>query len=327
MKTFLDFEKEVKSNKLRNVYYFLVNDNYFITKASGLLREKLYGSRENKDNFFLKYADETSLEELIDLNNNFPSLFSTQKIIVLKKCEKYSRKLDELFEFVKNPDPDTFILMCFDRDFVKEKKIGKEIEFYDFSQLPDMKEWIRSEFSAYGKKISDDAIEYLEANMPLSFDYLHMEIEKLSSYNSGLTDEINKDFLIKFTGYDIEFTPNDLMKSILRNDTGKAVQILDNLLNKTGINEIYLVSIISNYYFDLLSFNLNKLNTDNYSVFNKYKIWGERVNFTKEYRNILNLKELEKAISLILEVDKKLKTSMLDSKVLLTSLTEELCNL
>jgi DNA polymerase III delta subunit len=134
--------------------------------------------------------------------------------------------------------------------------------------------------------------------------------------------------ILKFIGYENEFTPNDLMRAIIRNDSEKAVQILDNLINTSGINEIYLVSIISNYYFDLLSFKSGKFKgADNYSLFGKYKIWGDRLSFAKEYSNLLKISDLQKAISLILDLDTKLKTSMLDSKVLLTSLVEELSSM
>ncbi|HEY3251344.1 MAG TPA: DNA polymerase III subunit delta [Ignavibacteria bacterium] len=330
MKTFLDFEKEVNLGKTRNVYFLLTTDNYFVTKASELLREKLFGNKDSRDNFFLKYADETSIQELIDLTNNFASLFSSTKIIVLKRTEKYSRKIDELFEFVKIADPDSILLLCFDKEYASDKKLYKEYEFYDFTYLSDeaMKNWIQKEFSVYGKKINNEALEYLTANMPDSFDLFHKEIEKICTYDPDSTDEIDKKLILKFTGYENELTPNDLMKAIIRNDSVKAVQILDNLINKAGINEIYLVSVISNYYFDLLSFKSGKFRGyDNYSLYGKYKIWGERLDFAKEYSNLLKISDLEKAIALILDLDTKLKTSMLDSNVLLTSLVEELSSM
>jgi DNA polymerase III delta subunit len=163
---------------------------------------------------------------------------------------------------------------------------------------------------------------------PSSFDILSKEIQKISSYEPASGNAIDKDLLIKFTGYESDYTPNDLMRAIIRNDSVKSVQILDNLLHKTGLNEIYLVSIISNYYLDLLSFSSGKFKgSDSFSVFGKYKIWGERLNFAKEYGNILKLSELTKALFLLLELDKKLKTSMINSEILLTSLVEELCSL
>src|SRR4030095_2277956 len=330
MKTFIDFEKEITSGKIRNVYFILASDNYFITKASDLLKEKFFGSKDNRDNFFLRYADETPLQDLMDLTSNFASLFAANKIIVLKRTEKYSRKLDELFEFIKNPDPETTLLLCFDKDYILDKKLHKALDFYDFTILPDvaMKEWVKKEFSVYGKRINDEAIDYLFSNMPASFDLLHNEIEKICSYDPDSTAEIDRKLILKFTGYENELTPNDLMKAIIRNDSVKAVQILDNLINKAGINEIFLVSIISNYYFDLLSFKSGKFRGyDNYSLYGKYKLWGDRLNFAKEYSNLLEIKDLEKAISLILKLDTQLKTSMLDSNVLLTSLIEELSSM
>jgi DNA polymerase III subunit delta len=331
MKTFLDFEKEVKAGgKLRNVFFILSGDNYFINAASVLLREKLFGSKDSRENFFIKYADETSVQELRDLTNNYSSLFASSKIIILKRCEKYSRKLDELLEFLKTPDPDAYLLLCFDKEYVLDKKPDKNIEFYDFTELPgnDLKDWIRNKFKFYGKEIHDDAVEFMIDTFPGSFDVLNSEIDKITSYEPESSQAIDKELLLKFTGYEADFTPNELMRAIIRNDSVKAVQILDNLLHKAGLNEIYLVSIISNYYLDLLSVKSAKFRgNDSYSLFGKYKIWGERLNFAKEYSNIMDIKGIAKAIALLLDTDKKLKTSMLNSDILMTSLVEELSSL
>ena len=101
MLLFSDFEKEINSGKVRKIYYIEASDSYFISKAGELLREKLFGSKDTKENFFLKYADETPVDEVLELCNNFSSLFSANKIIILKRCEKYSRKLDSLLEYAK----------------------------------------------------------------------------------------------------------------------------------------------------------------------------------------------------------------------------------
>ena len=133
MPTYLDFEKEIKAGKVRSVYYVMALDNYFISRASAVLREKLFGSAENKENFFLRYGDESSVDEILDLCNNFSSLFSTAKVLVVKRCEKLFKKFSELEEYSNKPDKDTTLLLCFDKEFVIEKKINKNIAFYDFS--------------------------------------------------------------------------------------------------------------------------------------------------------------------------------------------------
>ena len=52
---------------------------------------------------------------------------------------------------------------------------------------------------------------------------------------------------------------------------------MDNLLNSKGVNEVYLLSIISAYYMDVMIFkskDAGKL--DSKALYSKYKIWGER---------------------------------------------------
>jgi DNA polymerase III delta subunit len=55
-------------------------------------------------------------------------------------------------------------------------------------------------------------------------------------------------------------------------------------------------------------------------------MWGDRVKFAKNYHKSVNIKSLEASIDQIIDTDKKLKTSMMDPKILMTSLVEELIN-
>ncbi len=330
MKTFLDFQTEVNAGKVGNVYFIAASDGYFVQKAGELLREKLFGSSENRDNFFLRYADDTPLEEFFGLCSNYSSLFSSKKIIVLKRCEKYSRKLSELREFVKNPELETFLVLAFDKDYVMEKKLDKDIEFYDFSDLPQrtLYEWVKKEFENRGIAIENDAIQELTSGIPASFDLLITEIEKISNHDfQNSRRVITKELILQFTGYDKEYTPDELIHSILNKDRKKAYTIIDNLLNSKGLNEIYLLSIISNYYMDLISFKTKGLESmDSRLLYQKYKLWGDRVKFAKNYHKSIDINSLERSFEKILNTDMKLKTSMLDSKILMTSLVEELIN-
>jgi len=330
MKTFLDFQTEIKAGKIRNVYFIAASDNYFLSKASELLREKIMGSGADKNNFFLKYADETPLQELFDLSSNFASLFSTQKIVVLKRCEKYSRKLPELFEFAKKPDPDTFLLLVFEKDYVLEKKPGKDIEFYDFSDLPQktLYQWVRDEFMQNKLEIDNAALELFITGLPQSFDLIANEIEKISNYDyKEGSRTVTKELILEFTGYDKEYSPEELLLSIVKKDHSKAFKILDNLLTSKNLNEVYLLSIISNQYMDIISFKTKGLDKmDNRTLYSKYKLWGDRVRFAQNYHKLLNINSLELSVEKILDTDKRLKTSMLNSKILMTSLVEELIN-
>ncbi len=326
MNTFPDFEKEISSGKVRNVYFIAASDNYFVSKAGELLRSKVLNG--SKENFFLKYADETSVEEIIDLCNNFSSLFSSQKVIILKRAEKFSRKMETLLAYTKKPDPDTTLLLVFDKDYVTEKKLAQSIDFYDFSEmLPKAYfEWLKSEFNSRGCTINDEELSLFASSVPQIFDLAINEIEKISNYDFGNKEKvITRDIILEFTGYEKEYSPEELVHSIIQKNHKRAQEILDYLINKGGVNEIYLLSIITNYYADLLTFKTKGFQRqDSGSIYGKYKLWGERAKFAKNFHSIISEKSLKYALTRILETDQKLKNTMLDSKILLASLIEDM---
>ncbi len=332
MRTFQDFQKEISAGKFRNAYLIAAVDNYFISKAAEILREKLFGSKDNKDNFFLKYADETPMQELFDIADSSASLFSSQKIVIIKRCEKYSRKLSELMEFSKKIDENSFILFCFDSQFVYEKKLNQDKSnvFYDFSNMPqrDLYDLVRNEFLKSGIRINNDALDLFLTSIPSSFDLINTEIEKISNYDFAKDEPvITKEIILEFTGYDREYTPEELMSCIVKKDRNRAFTVLNNLLNNKGLNEVYLLSLISNYYMDLISFKSRGVEAmDTIIIYQKYKMWGDRVKFAKNYHKLLNINSLEDSFKQIIDTDKKLKTSMIDPKILMTSLVEELIN-
>ncbi|MFI5211471.1 MAG: DNA polymerase III subunit delta, partial [Ignavibacteria bacterium] len=317
MKTFLEFQSEISSGKLSNVYYISANDNYFVSKAGDILREKLFGSVANKDNFFLRYADESSLQDINDLCSGFSSLFSSLKLVVVKRCEKYSRKLNELLELSKKTDKDTYLLLVFDQDFAAEKKLYETLDLYDFSELPQksLAEWVRNEFMQRKIDIDDNAIGKFIELVPDSFDMRLSEIEKISNYDfSGTESRITADLIQKFIGYDKDYSPEELIHNIINKDQSRSFRILDILLNTNGLNEIYLLSIISNYYMDLISYKAKGMeNLDSKTIYGKYKLWGDKAKFAKNYHKKVSVGSLERSFAMILDTDKKLKTSMLNS--------------
>jgi len=330
MRTFRDFQNEISSGRVRNAYYISAVDNYFISKAGEILREKLFGSKTNKDNFFLKYADETPLQELQDITGSFASLFASQKVVVVKRCEKYSRKMSDLMEFSKKIDENSFLLFCFDSAYVLEKKLYDNYDFFDFSDMPqrELYDWVRGEFEKSSIRINNDALDLFLTSIPASFDLINTEIEKISNYDfEGKEAVITKEIILEFTGYDTEYTPDELMRCIVRKERKQAFIVLNNLLNTNSLNEVYLLSLISNYYMDLISFKTTGLDLmDSRLIYQKYKMWGDRVKFAKNYHKLMNINGLHNSIQQIIDTDKKLKTSIMDPKILMTSLVEELIN-
>ena len=169
-------------------------------------------------------------------------------------------------------------------------------------------------------------------SVPGIFDLVENEVEKISSYceevSTGGEKIVTRDVIYKFIGYDTSYTPEDLMVSILKKDSRKSQEILENMIDKHGMNEIYLLTLISGYYTDLMSAKTKGFEHAGMNeIYSKYKIWGDRIGFVKNYRNEIEDDDFEVIFEKIIQTDQKLKTSMLDSKVLLTSLVEELAGI
>jgi DNA polymerase III delta subunit len=62
----------------------------------------------------------------------------------------------------------------------------------------------------------------------------------------------------------------------------------------------------------------------NRAFYMNYKIWGERINFVKNHQNFAKKLNFEQIFSKLIETDSKIKSSMIDPKVLLISLVQEI---
>lgn len=187
-------------------------------------------------------------------------------------------------------------------------------------------QWIRSQFEGFGCKIENEAIDLLVATLPQNFDLISSEIEKICTFEFDTQEKlVTKDIVNKAIGYDSQFTPEDLLTAIVQHDGSRSMAILENLLYGESINEIYLLSIISNYFMDLLSFKTKGVASMESGILaGKYKIWGERQRFARKYHNLIQENKLRYSLLRILETDQKLKSSMLDSKALMVSLVKDL---
>jgi DNA polymerase III delta subunit len=330
--TYLDFVKEVKADLLKQVYYISASDNYFLNKAGEMLRDKLSGSVSDRNNFFVRYADETNVDEIIDLCQNYTSLFSDKKIVIVKKCEKLSRKLDDIKAYEGNPDPGTFLLLVFDKEYVNDKKLDKQHSFYNFSDLPeeDYQIWVRREFETRNCKIKDEELILFITSVPRNFDLIENEVMKMSNYyDDGDEKEriISKEVILKFIGYESEFTPYELMDAIMRKDIKKSMEIMDFLLNKGSVSPVFLLSVINGYYMDLFAFKNRGLNEWSANSINKYPLWGDKLNIVRSFSKSLKLSQLEEAFEKLKETDLKLKSSMIEPNILFAALVERLVNL
>ncbi len=327
--TYFDTEKELTSGKIRKVYLISAFDDFladiFIKKIAAL---RFYKANEN---IFYRYADDVSFNDVAELCFNYTSFFAQEKLVIVKRCEKFSKELERIKDYIAKPDPDTILLLIFDKNFINEKKLYKDFEVADFSAYSqdELSVLLRNEFETRGMKIDNASLDLFISILPENLSIALNEIEKIYSFLIYNPDKVvNSEVILKLAGYEPELTPFELIKAILIKDRCKALTISDHLIDKSGFNEINLLYSLFNYYTDLLCFKSKNFDKYNRNVaYTKYRIWGaDRWEIGKSFANQIEVSEIEFAVDRIMQSDRRLKSSMLDSKVILTSLIEELSN-
>jgi DNA polymerase-3 subunit delta len=322
--TFADFKKEVLAGRVEPVYIVSLYDNYLLDEAGKLLRVTVFGSEDQRDNYFVRYGDEVKYDELLELCSDLPSLFSVKKIVVVKRAEKFGRNLSRLIAYKESPSEDTILLLGLDADYVNSNRLYKEQDVYDFCSLgdSDTSSWIREQFEKHGCSISEKEISLFRSSVLSGLAVMEQEIYKIASYagNGGI---VTGELILMSSGLERSFTPDDLMRAVVEKDAHGAIDILDHLLNKSAINEVYLLSLIMACFSDLLI--IKSVRRGSYAdLYKKYRLWKNRIEFAERYGGRIQLGQIRRIFELLVTADRQLKTTMIEPRTVVTALVENL---
>ncbi len=328
MKTFPDFKRDLSSSKSGNLFFISASEGYFISKAIRLLKEKLLNDVSSNDNFYHLYADSLDLSQLLDITSNSASLFSSTKIVVVRRCELLKKKLDTFLDEIKKAE-DTFLLLCFDSEFVIEKKLTARFNFYDFSSLQPNEyfDWAKNEFKENGYEPNDEFLNKYLSILPQHFDLVSNEIKKICTYliKSNITPENNSQLNdLIFREGSLGININELFKEVVKKNNYSAHKILNDLIEKESMSEIFIVSLLISFYSDLLIFKNKDVNVQSRDLYTRYQIWGERAKIANSLVNDMSVELVLSSLNNIQKADYLLKFTQISPGLIMVSLIESL---
>lgn len=328
MKTFPDFQRDLSSSKSGNLFFISASDGHFISKAIRLLKEKYLNDVSSNENFYHLYADSLDFSQLLDITSNSASLFSSTKTVVVRRCELLKRKLDTFLDEIKKAD-DTFLLLCFDSEFVIEKKLTERFSFYDFSSLQPNEyfQWAQSEFKENGYQPNDEFLNKFLSILPQHFDLVSNEIKKVCTYliKANITAENNSQLNdLIFREGSLGININELFKEVVKNNIYSAQKILNDLIEKESMSEIFIVSLLHSFYSDLLVFKNKEVNIQSRDLYSRYQIWGERSKIANSLVNDMSVERLLSSLSNTQKADYLLKFTQINPRLIMVALIESL---
>src|SRR5690554_6333453 len=288
------------SEKLKPVYLLYGEEAYLLDDFKEKFIKRFITDKVGDFNFTLLEETENFA---VNLKNqaNTPPFMGSRRYIITRTNEFFKVKKEEnqlLINLFKNfPDTTTLLIIVNGKingriKLVRElKKIGEIIEV-SAPRYADLDKWISDEFSKRGKSADRRVINLLEAAFSNKLQLLESEIEKICLYKGDEKEVSSKD-IRRIISKDRVVEDNfifELTDALVANKSGKAITVLNELLNNGAIPLQILSTIIWQIKLFLsvkvlkgkgenIQEIARKLNIHTYPV---KKSYGKTDNFTEE---------------------------------------------
>jgi len=238
----------IKRRSFDGAYYILGDDDYQKDDAVRQLVEAALepGTRDfNLDARRGLDIDPETLEVLLST----PPMMAERRVVVLREVnamKKESRRV--LDEYLKTPSPDLLLLMTAAAGSKADGALLTSSTRLQFDPLTGdrVPKWIAHTASAgFGVKISEPAIELLQAAVGSDLHQLAGELDKLASYVEGHGREIGEEDVVAVVGVRRGETQSDLLDAVADRNASRALELIPHVLAQTKTTGVSIVMALS----------------------------------------------------------------------------------
>jgi len=179
-----------KQEKIYPIYLLYGNENYLKEDISKKLRNRLIDPAYRELNYKVFYGEKLSINEVINDLKTLP-MISKHKLLVIKEAEKINKNDEtKLINYFDRPSLknnfSTLIIIYKEGKPNKElitaiKRVGIAVNF-SITDKSKLALWIKSKFRQSNKKITQEALFYLQSIVGSDLGRLFNEIEKIDIY-------------------------------------------------------------------------------------------------------------------------------------------------
>ncbi len=322
----------IRNGELAPAYFLYGEEVYLIDALITAISKKFLGKIDKEMNYYIRYAQDASLDDILALLAG-GGLFSDKKMVVLKDYQNMRNPNPEkLIKYLKKPDHNNCLVIVAGVDNIsqaKYKNIAQQSVTVNLLPLREneLNEFVRSEFEKYDKSVSRDAINTILYLVGEKINDLRTEIAQVANFFKD-KKEIGPGEIEKVVGVYVNQNVFELTQAIARKQMDRSLFILKNLLEKgesPGTIQFLLLRHIMMLW-KIRGFYQSGIREER-KIQEKLKIYPRQF---KEYiRELSNwqLKHLNKAIQLIHESDKALKSGNAKPEIIMDLLLMKLIEL
>lgn len=323
----------IKQEKTSPVYLLYGEENYLKEDILKKCRNRLLDSACRELNYKIFYGDKLTINEVINDLETLP-MISKHKLVVIKEAEKINKndekKLVNYFNKLSLGNKFSTLIIIY-----KEGRPGKELITAikrvgisaNFSNADKVKLplWIKSKFSQSNKKITQEALFYLQSIVSSDLARLFNEIEKIDIFTKN-QKIIEKEDVMMTIGGSESVNIFKVLDSIGDRDIENAVEGMVKL-NQSDLHHLSIFAMIYRQIKLILQTKLLLESGFNFKEVEKvlklpYFVVEKIIKQSKKY----TFKEIGKSYELLNIADLEFKDSQKEPKIILEELVVKIIN-
>ena len=333
-----DFNSQIKSKNFKRAYFIYGEEKYLVDYYTKLLTEKILCGNDNSFNLQNFSSPDLDINALDTAVEALP-LMVPLKCVRISDLDVEKEPADTIKKLkgIISDVPETTVLIIslpnLTLDLKRSSKWSAFIKFFEkygeVLNLPVMNKLkLQRQLIKWAEKLS---CTLSEKNAQLIIDkcgnnllVLKNELEKLCAYAGG--SEITFEAINRVTVENFEVNVFELTKAIMAKNYERAFEVLDILFFKKE-EPIAILSVMASNYIDIYRAKVAQQSGKNIydvaEVFD-YKRKMFRLENAQRYSKNISMESLRKCIELLTQTDEQLKSSRLDSRILLEKLIAKL---
>jgi DNA polymerase-3 subunit delta len=332
----------IKRRSFDGAYYISGEDDYQKDDAVRQLIEAALDPSSRDFNLDVRRGSDLDAETLGVLLST-PPMMADRRVVVVRDAgalKKDARRA--LDEYMKRPASDTVLIMTCPAGSKTDPALAGIATLLQFDPLTGdrVPKWIAHHATTeLGIRITEPAIELLQAAVGNDLHHLAAEIDKLASYMEGKGDEIGEDAVAAVVGVRRGETQADLLDAVADRNVTRSLELIPHILGQPKSTGVSIVMALTT---QLLAISWGRAKLDEglskgrlgQEYFNLLKEsgaytgrpWGSAVSVWTRAAERWTREGLEHALDVLLEADVALKESRVSSdEQLLATVVLSLC--
>lgn len=252
---------DIKSRKLKPIYFLMGDEPYYIDKLSEFIEDNVLTEEERGFNQMVLYGRDVTVEDIVSNAKRYPMMADYQ-VIIVKEAQDLSRNIEKLADYAKQPQPTTILVMNYKYKTIdKRKALYKTVQkvgvVYESKKLYENQvgEWIRRVLSSKDYTISPKAAQMLVEFLGTDLSKINNELDKLQLILPKGT-QITPEHIEENIGISKDYNNFELRKAIGERNVVKAHKIVNYFSENPKDNPmIVTVSLLFNFFSQLLQFH------------------------------------------------------------------------